>query len=342
MSIERRYRRLLLAYPGPYRRGHGAEIVTTLLEMAGDEQTRPTRADSWHLVLSGARQRFRLPSGRPLAWLAAVLITVIGGAFGAAAGSWAAERTFADLPGDARLEALTRQVAGGGVEFGSDRSASPWWTTMASATTDQPGWTPEAAQQRLAADGWQTGAIAPRTGKSFAWDPDTGAVAEVPLHGSEFEATRDGLRLEVSGYVGNGHGTVSVNVWPAGTGAMIPAALAGALLGLVGGWLVAAAGAYRVRALTVPRRRLASALAAAGLATLALPAFAFWVNVWRVLASSDDVAWTVHSALNAGPYWSYGTPWMLLQLTVAGAVLAVAAWALLLTRPTAGPVPVPA
>ncbi len=31
---ERHYRRLLWAYPGPYRRRHGAEIVTTLLDMA--------------------------------------------------------------------------------------------------------------------------------------------------------------------------------------------------------------------------------------------------------------------------------------------------------------------
>jgi hypothetical protein len=42
---------------------------------------------------------------------------------------------------------------------------------------------------------------------------------------------------------------------------------------------------------------------------------------------AGDLVFTVHSALNAGPYWSYGTPLMLLDLALAGTVLGLAAWA---------------
>src|SRR5690349_5611077 len=87
-ALERFYQRLLHAYPRAYRHRHGAEIVTTLLEMAPPGQRRPKPAEVWHLVASGLRQRFRVPAHRPLAVLAAVLALLAGGALGAAAGSW--------------------------------------------------------------------------------------------------------------------------------------------------------------------------------------------------------------------------------------------------------------
>ena len=341
MTLERRYHRLLLAYPGPYRRGHGTEIVTTLLEMAPPGQTRPSASDAWHLFRSGLGQRFRLPSGRPLVWVAAVLITVVTGAFGAAAGSWVAEQTFTDLPGDAAIEALTRQAAGGGNEFGMDRSASPWWTTLATGGVDAPSYTPEAAQARLTADGWSVTAIRTVPGSSFTTDPVTGATIEVPAPGSVFEATRDGLTMQVSGYITPEHGTISAEFWPADTGAMRPLMLAGAALGLIAGWLLTASGAYRMRALPPGRRRSAAVLTGLALVTLALPALALWVNVGRVLRPTDPPAWTVHSAFNPGPYWSYGPAWMVLVLAVIGLVLAVDAWVLLLLRRPA-PAPVTA
>ena len=42
--LERTYRRLMLAYPGRYRRRHGTEIVTTLLEMAAPASGTPAAA----------------------------------------------------------------------------------------------------------------------------------------------------------------------------------------------------------------------------------------------------------------------------------------------------------
>ncbi|MCM4078402.1 hypothetical protein [Paractinoplanes hotanensis] len=342
MTLERRYHRLLLAYPGPYRRGHGTEIVTTLLEMAPPGQTRPSASDVWHLFRSGLRQRFRLPSGRPLVWVAAVLITVVTGAFGAAAGSWVAEQTFTDLPGDAGIEALTRHAAGGGGgEFGMDRSASPWWTTLATGGVDAPSFTPEAAQARLTADGWSVTAIRNVPMSSFTEDPVTGATIELSASGSVFEATRDGLTMQVSGHVTPEHGTISAEFWPADTGAMRPLMLAGAALGLIAGWLLTASGAYRMRALSPGRRRSVAVLTGLALVTLALPALALWVNVGRVLRPTDRLVWTVHSAFHPGPYWSYGPKWMVLELAVVGLVLAAGAWVLLLRRHPA-PAPVTA
>lgn len=329
-ELERRYRRLLLAYPGRYRRTHGNEIVTTLLEMADGDQTRPAPRDAWHLVVSGVRQRLRLPAGRPLPWVAAVLITVIAGAFGAAAGSWAAEQTFTDLPDDRAGATLLRHVAAGGGESTSGRSSSPWWTTTFSGSVHRPGWTPEPARDRLTADGWQVTPIRERPGAAYGVDPVTGASVQLPLRGSQFTATRDGLLMQVSGYVTAEHGLVSVQLWPNDTGALVPGLLAGGLLGLLLGWPVAAVGAYRMRVLPAARRRLATALTTLAVLALALPAFAFLVSVLRVLrgdGDGDGGVYTVHSALQAGPYWSYGTPWMLLHLTIGGLALAVAAWA---------------
>ncbi len=88
MGAERRFRRLLRAYPRAYRDSHGAEILTTLLDLAEAGRGRPGPGQLLHLVLCGLRQRFRLPAGRPAAWMAALLAAVALGAFGSAAGTW--------------------------------------------------------------------------------------------------------------------------------------------------------------------------------------------------------------------------------------------------------------
>ncbi|MFD0523478.1 hypothetical protein [Paractinoplanes durhamensis] len=302
--------------------------MTTLLEMADDGQTRPTPSDAWHLFLSGLRQRFRLPSGRPLAVIAAVLIASIVGGFGAAAGSWAAERTFADLPSQARVEALTRQASPGD-DYSYDRSTSAWGTDTTMGALTVSDWDPASARDRFAADGWQVTTVRDMSAGALAYtnDPATGSMTPLPVRGSQFDAVRDGVFLRVTGYVSPGHGTVSVMLWPDDTAAMLPLMLAGAVLGLVAGWMLAAAGAYRMRPLPAGRRRVATVLTGLAVTALALPAFAFYVNMTRVLGPSGSFVNTVHSALNASPYWSYSTPRMLLLLTVTGAVLAGAAWA---------------
>jgi hypothetical protein len=60
MSLEGRYRRLLLAYPRSYREHRGEEIVATLMEDARPGQTRPDRRARLDLALGGLRERLGL------------------------------------------------------------------------------------------------------------------------------------------------------------------------------------------------------------------------------------------------------------------------------------------
>ena len=58
--LERRYRRLLLAYPAAYRAAHGDEIIGTLLEAAPPTQRFPVPREATGLLLGGLRSRSRL------------------------------------------------------------------------------------------------------------------------------------------------------------------------------------------------------------------------------------------------------------------------------------------
>ncbi|WP_433797042.1 hypothetical protein [Actinoplanes sp. CA-252034] len=324
--LERHYRRLLLAYPRRFRRRHGAEMVTTLVEMAEPGQTRPAARDVWHLCVSGVRQRFRLPAGRPLAWVGAVLVAVILGGFGAFVGSRAAGLSFPDLPDDARVAALTELAVPGGSGFSLDRSDSAWKGAVpnVSGVVDVPAWTPELSRDRLAADGWR---VTPVYEVPGAWSGADGV--QTPLRGFAFDGVRDGLHVRVGGYASPGSATVSVVLSPVDTGAVLPAVIAGGVLGFLAGWLIAAAGAHRIRRLPVVRRWAAVVVSGLAMATLVVPASALYILAARDVSLSGGVVRVLHDAVNAGPYWSVVTPWTLVQLTVVGFGLSVAAWAVM-------------
>jgi len=338
--LERRYRTLLLAYPVRYRRRHGTEMVTTLLEMAAAGQRRPGVAEALHLLGSGLRQRFRLPAGRPVAVVAAILVALTMGAFGAAVGSWVGAQTFADLPDDAAIASLA-QWASGAEDSGSPvRSGSPWWgETVGTATEVDGGWDAEPARQRLAADGWSVSATTPRGAKASTVDPENGAVVDLPTRGSAFSVESGGLVFQVSGFVSAEHGMVFVDGWAQPTPAFLPLIVVGAALGLVAGWLIAAALAYRALTAPVERRRAAAGLWAAALLALALPAAALYGNLIRAFQHVGDSGpvFTVHSAFTPGQYYPFGPSWQILALSIAGA--AVAAAAVPLARPGAEPEP---
>jgi hypothetical protein len=65
-ELERRYRRLLLAYPAAYRAERGDEIVDTYLELAAPAQRWPGLADAADLVRGGLRQHVRAAGGSGL------------------------------------------------------------------------------------------------------------------------------------------------------------------------------------------------------------------------------------------------------------------------------------
>lgn len=327
--LERAYRRLMLAYPARYRRHHGTEIVTTLLEMAGPEQRRPDRADAWHLLASGARQRLRLPAGRPLALAFAVLVMLIGGALGAAAGSALAAQALAD---PSNPTAMTRLASGYPAEIVDSDGGSPWSESQTYGIVRVAGtWDIEQSRQRLAAAGWQVGPVLPLSGSTVRYDPDTGAAIDVPMHNGEVRAHKDGVAVLVQAYLDDDRGSVNVDSWAEPTPILLPLVIAGIAVGLLVGWLLAAAGSYRI--IRSGRPIPAALLAATAVAALVLPAVALYGNVMRAFqyADSVDPVFTVHRAFLPGPYYPFGPPWQVLALTIAGIVLAFVA--ALIARP---------
>ncbi|WP_328473967.1 hypothetical protein OHA21_13920 [Actinoplanes sp. NBC_00393] len=299
--------------------------------MAEPGQRRPGMGEVWHLAASGVRHRFRLPAGRPLAWVAVVLALLIGGGLGAAAGSWVAEQTFADAPDADAGWVLHEQVAGGlGADPAlADGNPTPWFTNPVSWSTlveQRRQWDAEAARQRLAAGGWQVGAVdsRPQTGTSV---DETGAATTVTFAISSFTAERDGVILQVHSQGSDQFTLVDTATRTAGNASLLPLIVLGGLAGMAGGWLVAAALLRRMRRTSPGRARSAAAVTVlAGLA-LAVPATAFYGNVLRAFreAGSETAVFTVHSALTPGPYWPFGPAWLNLALLGTGLVLMVAA-----------------
>lgn len=58
--LERRYRRLLLAYPPQVRAARADEILTTLAESGGGDRRMPSVREAWSLLVEGVRARARL------------------------------------------------------------------------------------------------------------------------------------------------------------------------------------------------------------------------------------------------------------------------------------------
>ncbi|WP_434090352.1 hypothetical protein [Micromonospora avicenniae] len=87
-DLERRYLRLLRAYPADYRRSRGAEIVGTYLDLAEQGQRWPSPADAADLLRGGLRQRLRaagaadlIPGVRLAAVLAFLTATTLAAAW---------------------------------------------------------------------------------------------------------------------------------------------------------------------------------------------------------------------------------------------------------------------
>ena len=56
-SLERRYARLLCAYPATYRAERGDEMLDTLMEAAPSGRRRPSARDAGALIMGGLRVR---------------------------------------------------------------------------------------------------------------------------------------------------------------------------------------------------------------------------------------------------------------------------------------------
>lgn len=286
---ERRYRRLLWAYPGPYRRRHGTEIVTTLLDMAESGPGRPTAASALHLVACGVRQRFRLPARRPLAVLAAVLAAIALGALGTAGGTWLGWQTTTPVPSSAEMRTLTAATAG---IKPSGVPVHPWKTAMNGPvmTTRATGQVPYSADRirtGLTSAGWRMTTFTETPGwlaVGLPLDPDH----RVPARFVQFRATKDGLSLNGDSMtvVGGADRQMDqrLDVWAVDTAAVRPLTIAGLLLGVLAGWLLTAALAARVRRSNRTHRRAVAALAMTAFAAAVVPTYDLYRNLYQVMS----------------------------------------------------------
>jgi hypothetical protein len=307
---ERRYRRLLWAYPGSYRRRHGAEIVTTLLEMAESGHGRLTVMQTVHLVACGIRQRFRLPAGRPLAAIAAVLAAIAMGALGSAGGTWLGWRTAASVPSNEAMRGLTADLVGdqaGGSR--ADVDIFPWRTAMngpvvATRATVHSAYSAERVRTALTTAGWRITTFTETTSATpvdLAADPSV----TVPTRSVMFKATKDGLSLTGYSWSVNGDARHAIDqqtderldVWANENASVRPLTIAGWLLGAVAGWLVAAALAYRVQGSGRARQSVVAVLVAAAFAAAVIPAFDLYRNLYQVL---------IYDSGAPNPYIIYG------------------------------------
>ena len=311
---ERRFRRLLWAYPRSYRDHRGAEILTTLMEMAEDG-----RRPGFHLVLSGLRQRFKLPARRPLAWVAAVLAAAVLGGFGAAAGTWIAWRTASGIPSDREVQALNATLTGipGGAPLYHETSAQqgPSVAIQADGTAD---WSASRIRDGLTGAGWRITSFRESEGRIV---PGEDMTVSVPVKYGMWTATSGELMLYGDARVVTGSpftdwASYNIRVWPVEPAVLRPLAMGGTVAGLLAGWLLVAAFA---------RRRLATALAAAGVAAATLPAYRFYREAYEVMTSA-----------HASPYPPYtvdGSHGGMLTLICAVAGLLAIVAAAIVVRP---------
>jgi hypothetical protein len=292
-ALYRRYRWLLLAYPRSYRRRHGGEILTTLMDAAGPGRTRPTATEVRDLFVGGLRQRFRLPVGR-LSVLAAVLTAITVGGLGAAVGSAGGWATARSAPDDATVVGLAELAMGDKHRLDLQRVDSAFGlrdSTVAGTAMFTTSWSAEATRTRLEAAGWRVGpAETPRP------RDDDGAT---PTDVVRLVAERDGLVLEVSVHTFLPGQTASSpdGSDPAGSFALVlvdqaqpavvvPLMVAGGVLGLLVGWIIAARVGYRLRRAVLWQRVPLAVLANGALLLLAPWTLAAWFTTGEVLLTA--------------------------------------------------------
>ncbi|WP_018251860.1 hypothetical protein [Salinispora mooreana] len=261
-ELERWHRRLLWAYPIGYRRTHGQEILTTLMDSAEPGQRKPHQADVADLLRGALRQWFRLPTGKS-AVIAAVLTAMTLGAVGAASASWLAWHTTVDLPSDTAAVQTAETVSGVPLttpevhRYDSPRTLWRGVTVSAAQPLSVPNWSVDHAQERLRADGWTSGPVTTisDSSRNEGWDERREKLVQ------RFQATRGGLVLTAT-TVTTPSGTVlsTGEISPAQPTWEPGAILLGWLVGAGTGWVLTGWTMYRLRRRSLPHRLAAFAL----------------------------------------------------------------------------------
>ena len=256
MPLAHHYRRLLLAYPRPYRRERGEELLGLLLDTTPPGRTRPTVTATLNLIRNGLRCRLGRPASRTVvAW--AALTALVCGLFTAALAARAAWETSRPQPDRAEAAAVlattlpghrpTRiDTAGALFEVGGEpvgprglpallvRGHGYQEGSTVVSAANRPLTTPaqvlDTARQRLTDAGWQVTPTAHRTGGIGArGGPDV-----------ELTATRGdtALRLVVPTAPAAAGSFLTVELRRTTPPAVLPAAVVAGLAGALIGWFV--------------------------------------------------------------------------------------------------------
>ncbi|MEU4237490.1 hypothetical protein [Actinoplanes sp. NPDC026619] len=323
---ERRCERLLRAYPRSYRNHRGAEMVTTLLDMA-EAGRRPSRGLAVHLVLCGLRERFRPPARQPLVWAGALLAAVLLGGFGAAAGTWAGWQTAASVPSDSELRALNAALTGMPAPAAVYREASAMKTPNALVRADGTSdYSAERVRAALVADGWRITSFEERTGYVLGnFTDDIEKAERIPMKSVSYTATRGGLKLQGDGdAIVNGDVMYGTEVWPRETAAVRPLTVAGVVAGVVAGWLLAVAFAFRMRDSGRRRGWAARAMSAVALAAAIVPGYSLYRDAYQVMlyAHGSPYPYIVYSPSDVIAL----QPWTAVSLAALAAAVIAVAW----------------
>jgi hypothetical protein len=267
-----------------------------------------------------------------LAVVAAVLALLIGGAIGAAAGSWAGMWTYPKVPAPG-------PVASQAVGSDATLAAHPihqwlWFDTVGSLHPGVDAVEADGrARDRLAAAGWKTTPV-----------DVSGGTDGIHFRRATFNAEKPGVRLEVTAYYSDDR-QISVSGRSLRPPTYVPLVVGGLVLGLLAGWLAAAALTYRIAGSR--RRRTSAVTTGAGLALLLLPAGSVYTYLIHYLPNheSEGLNEFVHRALATSPVWSLAdglnlglgwtdSPWLNKDLVIAG--LFAVAVAAIIARPGHG------
>ncbi|MEN3610069.1 GlsB/YeaQ/YmgE family stress response membrane protein [Plantactinospora sp. ZYX-F-223] len=96
--LERRYRRLLHAYPSRYRSSRGDELVGTYLDLVDQDRRWPSRHDAVDVLRGGLRQRLREQGALGLAASVPIAATIAVGTLAALAAFLLIQVEFTNLP----------------------------------------------------------------------------------------------------------------------------------------------------------------------------------------------------------------------------------------------------
>ncbi|MGN9909767.1 hypothetical protein ACTMTJ_19660 [Phytohabitans sp. LJ34] len=281
-ALERRYRRLLRAYPPAYRRTRGEVLVGVLMDAAPPGRTRPTLREAANLVRHGLRARLGRPASRTVAvW--ATLTAAICGLFTAAVATRLAWETGRPMPDRAETAAILAEVApehrftdvqiapalftwysqrvrlrhldkillfdGGEYEQGSG-------TASAAGTPPMPGGAAVAAAEAHLRDaGWR---VHQRTTEAYDSCTDMTTITMTTV-----EARRGDTLLRVTvtdPRVEPDLPYLTVALQRTTPPAVLPAGVAGVLLGAALGWLVFGWASRRTEGRVAPTLCLAAAL----------------------------------------------------------------------------------